>query len=123
MGVTLFRQIADVVLEMGAANCNDLVIDPRFKQWSRLQILSGLKNARKAGLIYCDPRKPKKGSGSAGSEPSMHYPGGKPLVAPKPRRVGVAPPASVWELGSMPARAWPPVGQGRRFNLLGGWAD
>jgi hypothetical protein len=123
--MTLFHTVTDLVTQLGSATCDEIYPHVRLKGYTRKQVIQSMAYARKLGLIHCMGRVPRAFKKGAGSEPTRHYPGKKPAGAPKAtnRRsyVIVAPPASVWELGQTQTKAWPPVGEGRRFNLLGAW--
>lgn len=122
--MSIIRIVADLVIQRGSATCDEIQDHPKLAGYTRTQILGALKNARKAGLIHCASRA-KANWFQSGSPPARHYPGETSAFRAPQRRSRKAqpPPASVWELAGIPSRSWPPVGQGRRFNLLGGWAD
>lgn len=121
--MSLVQLVADMVTERGSATCDELLESPKLSQHTRDQVMNAMKNARRVGLIHCQKRYFGLASGS---EPARHYPGARdkfvPLPKPRPKAErGCAPPASVWELGDRELRPWPPVGEGRKFNLLGPW--
>lgn len=120
--MSMTQAVVRIVREKGSATVPELHAE--LPEYTVSQIWNAVKNCRTLGYIHCLGRTPKV-PGTNRYQHARHYPGAKPRGnAPSPfPQAPVAPPASVWQLADRPQMQWPPAGEGRRFNLLGGWDD
>jgi hypothetical protein len=125
--MSLMKMVVDMIAERGCGTVDHLMPKLAESGYTRKQAIDAMQNARSQGFLWCEPAS-KVGVSSKGPRPAVYWPGKKradPFAALLVQKQDKPPPvASVWELGSPAARAWPPRFQGgRAYQKLGPWNE
>jgi hypothetical protein len=122
--MTLLRYVAELVRLRGSGTVDDFLPELAELGYSRIQVGKALHNATLMGLVYCNGRKPRRGTPRGQSCAATYYPAGQGITTITGVLVKKEPAplvASVWDMAN-PKTTWPQPPAVRTIHTpLGSW--